>query len=324
MLEDCWRKGTGSKTWQEKKRGNELPAGSLHPAEARPAAASLHASSPFCPSRSHSPGMSSSADESFAGTPFSLWQPALPLSLERRLPDYGLTIAFYRFARLAWVLFTIPLHLILVMLALLLPRPLQPPQWLLKGDQQRWTCAQRLALPLVKRAIWAITDVGGAPRLSPQQERRWIAWLVQALEVAYQDGGDDVRLAVEDCNPGDEGWHQRWHRDEAVDPTGVVQPSAVPMFWFDARVGSAHVAGGARGSRRATDGEGIVLYFVGGGYCYGELSPVLYKQQLELLLILDIAGSPTEGNRCFILAKRTGLVIVGAHSHEPLSLRPSD
>lgn len=211
-------------------------------------------------------------EQPFAGTPFTLWQPSL-LFIEAQLPDYGTTIAFYRLARLAWVIALLPLHFTLVLSTLLLPRPLQPPQWLLPGAKQRWTTAQRLALPIVKRAIWALTDVGGAPRLSPEQERRWIGWLVRALELAYQDGGDRVRLSVEDCSPGDEAWRQRWIKDEAIDPRGLVQPVAVPMFWFDARVGSAHAESGAWGSRRAKNGERVVLYFVGGGYCYGK--PVL-------------------------------------------------
>ncbi|ORY55319.1 Alpha/Beta hydrolase protein [Leucosporidium creatinivorum] len=233
--------------------------------------------------------------EAFRSTKFTLWQPSLPL--EHHLPDYGLTIALYRAARLAWVLLLIPFHFILAISTLLLPRPLHPPPSLLPGETQ-WTFFQRLLLPLVKRVIWAITDVGGAPRLTPQQERRWIGWLVALLDFAYQDGGANVSLAVEDCVPGDAAWQRRWIKDEASDPYELVHPGPVPMFWFDARAGSEDVSVGARGSRRARDGERVVLYFVGGGYCY---------------------GSPTDGNRCFILAKRTGLVVVGANYRKATS-----
>lgn len=197
-------------------------------------------------------------------TSATLWTPAIPW-LESHLPSDGRIVSAYRALRLLWVVFLMPLHLALCATTVLpLPEALQPPAWLLPGADLGWTRWQRLCMPFLRRMIWAITDVGSAPDLSPEEERSWTGWIVKAQHWIFGDGTHHVNVAVEDCPPAAE---DEWIKDEAADPRGLVKPAPVPMFWFDA--GSADQPMGGQASRRAKEGERVVLYFVGGGYAYG-------------------------------------------------------
>lgn len=174
---------------------------------------------------------------------------------------------------MSWVLLLLPLHFALCIGTLLpCPSSFKPSPSLLPGDSHGWTPLQRLFLPLVKRFIWALTDIGGAPQLTPEQERSWSARIVALQHAVFGDEGSrDVQLEVEDCYPGDEAWKKEWIKGEAVDPRGLVKPGAVPMFWFEKSAPSGKsIEDGAWRSRRARAGERVVLYFVGGGYCHGE------------------------------------------------------
>ncbi|SCZ97011.1 BZ3500_MvSof-1268-A1-R1_Chr4-2g06929 [Microbotryum saponariae] len=233
-------------------------------------------------------------------TPFSLATPAFP-ALDRRIAPYSKWLLPYRALRLLWVVLLIPIHVLLCILVALgcpiesvVPTGLYP-----VTHKHSWTLLQSIFYPILKRLIWSITDVGGAPRFSDDEARTIPRWTVWLLRVVYP-GSERVVVHVEDAEPSNEGAlgldvelvdasTSIYYRGEAYDPSGVILPSSVPLFWFEQprQEQKSHVAG-----RRAGPRERVVLYFVGGGYSY---------------------GSPIEGNRCYTIAQKTGLRVVGAN-----------
>lgn len=95
-----------------------------------------------------------------------------------------------------------------------------------------------------------------------------------------------MRIWVEDVPTMSRARAQEWLQGEALDPRGEVDPVKVPCFWLE-----REESGDGR-SRKARAGERVVLYLVGGGY---------------------VSGSPAEANRCFELARNTGLRIMGEY-----------
>ncbi|SCV69526.1 BQ2448_2546 [Microbotryum intermedium] len=240
-------------------------------------------------------------------TPFSLAIPAFP-ALDRRIAPYSQWLYPYRALRLLWVVVLIPVHVLLcILVALGCPIKSMVPASLYPVTQKHgWTLLQSICYPIVKRLIWAITDVGGAPRLSDDEVRTIPRWTVWLLRVIYP-GSENVVVHCEDAEPSNEGAlgldvelvdasTSIYYQGEAYDPSGIILPSSVPLFWFEhaGNEQKSHIAG-----RRADPGERVVLYFVGGGYSY---------------------GSPIEGNRCYTIAQRTGLRVVGANYRK--SVRP--
>jgi hypothetical protein len=80
----------------------------------------------------------------------------------------------------------------------------------------------------------------------------------------------------------EKGWEEGWIRGEAVDPTGKVAPGEVPGFWFEHELEG--LADGLKRKRRegnvAGPDERVVLYLVGGGYCYGRRRVFLFQTTL--------------------------------------------
>ncbi|KAM0792478.1 hypothetical protein ACM66B_005152 [Microbotryomycetes sp. NB124-2] len=139
--------------------------------------------------------------------------------------------------------------------------------------------------------IWAITDIGSPPHYSPQQERTYNASLVYVQHLAFwSDGTFGSKIRIEDCELSQDD-SKTWLASEALDPHGIVQPTRVPLFWFESNQKQPTPVI-EHECRRARPGERVILYFMGGGY---------------------VIGSPTQGNRCFVLAKRTGLAVVGVN-----------
>ncbi|KAK4058663.1 hypothetical protein OIO90_000107 [Microbotryomycetes sp. JL221] len=174
------------------------------------------------------------------------------------------------------------------------------PEWLLPGDRHGWTFWQRLSYPFVKRMIWAITDIGSPPHYTPEQERTYNAPLVFVQHLAFWSDATlfSSRLRIEDCVLEDYD-RMSWIQKEAIDPHGIVRPTRVPLFWFESK-SHPELPDVKEGPRRARPGERVLLYFMGGGY---------------------VIGSPTQGNRCFVLAKRTGLTIVGVNYRKATTAR---
>ncbi|GAA6001165.1 hypothetical protein JCM10207_007440 [Rhodosporidiobolus poonsookiae] len=224
----------------------------------------------------------------------SFWTPSLP-PLERRMPMTGWSTTLYRLLRLSWVLATLPLHLFLTALSLL---PLFHqhilPSWLSPGKKQRWTPAQRLVYPLLRRLIWAVCDIGSPGALTPAEATEVPLW-GWALEVftVYVGGGAKVTVQVKDGALPKRAEEDGWVKGEVRDPRGKIGFESVPLFWFE-REGEERTAVGVGAERWKARGpkDRVIVYFVGGGF---------------------VTGNPAEGSRCFKLARETGLRVVGAN-----------
>ncbi|GAA5862964.1 hypothetical protein JCM3774_006702 [Rhodotorula dairenensis] len=233
-------------------------------------------------------------------THFSFWTPAIP-PLEHRLPRNGFFVSGYRLLRTAWLLLTLPAHLALLFASLVAPSPLHR-HWIctVADFHPLWNSRQRLVYPLLRRTIWAIADVGSADALTPNARFKfpWWAWALEEFTVRIGRGARVQLQATEVELPRlarTLGWVQN---DGMLDPSGQVGFGPVPCFWFE----RADLGGPSSTKdsidRRASKGERIVLYFVGGGY---------------------VTGSPTEGSRCFKLAREAGLRVVGANFRKATS-----
>ncbi|KAK4706034.1 hypothetical protein P7C70_g182, partial [Phenoliferia sp. Uapishka_3] len=228
---------------------------------------------------------------SYVASPTTFWTPSLP-KFERSLDISASNpiLLLYRLLRLSWVLFTFPLHIFIVLLLHFIPSfpiPVHVP-----GRYRSWTIIQRICYPLVSRSIWAIAAMGGAPSDVSFTSERTIPISSRVVEWVGSTflGWEKVRIWVDDVEPKVKG--ETWVRGQALDPRGEVLPVTVPCFWLERDV--EEVAGW----RKARDGERVVLYFVGGGY---------------------ISGGPAEANRCFELARNTGLRIIGANYRKATS-----
>ncbi|GAA5989108.1 hypothetical protein JCM10908_001161 [Rhodotorula pacifica] len=235
-------------------------------------------------------------------TQFSFWTPSIP-SLERGLPQGGVLISTYRLVRTAWLVFTLPLHLALLAASLVAPSPSHRAVLCRLGEfHPTWNPQQRLVYPLLRRVIWAIADIGSADALTPNARFKfpWWAWALEEFTVRVGRGAR-VRLETTEVEMPAQAWEHGWVQGDVVDSAGEVQFGAVPCFWFERDDRKARgTSTGAEHSlaRKARENERIVLYFVGGGY---------------------VTGSPTEGSRCFKLARETGLRVVGANFRKATS-----
>ncbi|GAA5871637.1 hypothetical protein JCM8547_007104 [Rhodosporidiobolus lusitaniae] len=223
----------------------------------------------------------------------SFWTPSIP-PLERLLPAVSPLTTAYRALRLLWLVLTLPLHLTLVVLSLLpLSRALLP-SFLYHGKLQRWNPQQRLVYPLLRRLIWAICDVGSPGALTPAEEHEvplW-AWLLEKTTVLL-GGGAKVSVDVRDGRLPDKAQEDGWVKGEARDPRGEVGFEEVPLFWFEREEQRGEGYGkGEEYWRARGDKDRVIVYFVGGGF---------------------VTGNPTEGSRCFKLARETGLRVVGTN-----------
>lgn len=196
----------------------------------------------------------------------SFWTPSVP-PLERRLPFSGPSVTLYRTLRIAWVLSLLPLHLFLVFLSLFpLARGLLP-HWLLPGQLQRWNPQQRLVYPLLRRAIWAVCDVGSPGSLTPSGPRdipTW-AWALEEFTVRV-GGGARVELDIVDAEMPQRAVREGWVKGDVVDPRGVVKFAPVPCFWFERSGEKGATGAGAHRWKARCEDERVILYFVGGGY----------------------------------------------------------
>lgn len=221
----------------------------------------------------------------------SFWQPSWP-SFEARFDGKrNMGVTAYRLARVFWVAIFMPLHVAIWVVACVLRLDFLVPDSALPGSSHGWTALQRLFMPALKRFIWAISDIGAGPNYTPDQERAGKSWSVTLLQRVFNDGAHHVQVKVEDTRLEGQ-MAKEWIRDEAVDPRGKIQPGHVPLYFVDSSVGKKDdIRKVEYCSRKAKEGERVVLYLVGGGY---------------------VAGNPLEGNRCFVIAHRTGLLVVGA------------
>ncbi|GAA5929568.1 hypothetical protein JCM3775_002378 [Rhodotorula graminis] len=224
--------------------------------------------------------------------------PSIP-ALERRLATNSLATQLYRALRLAWVAITFPLHLSLVALSAVPILPsLLPDALRLPGTDQGWTLPQRVVYPLLRRLIWAVCDVGSPGTLTPSDARA-VPWWARALEdfTVRVGGAPHVAVEVHDVALPEQARRGGWVRGDVLDPAGVVDFEPVPSFWFERDEVTAsssrprEVSPSSRWSARDKH-ERVIIYFVGGGF---------------------VTGNPSEGSRCFKLARETGLRVVGAN-----------
>ncbi|KAI5476298.1 lipase/esterase [Pseudohyphozyma bogoriensis] len=224
---------------------------------------------------------------SYMPTPQSFYTPSIPaierhLSVQFSSPE----VVVLRLLRFSWFLATLPIHLVVVTIAVLLPSLAGfIPAFLLPRShlRRRWTKRQRYLYPIISRLLWVGPGTGGGPPLITPEAERAIPVNTILLERFFPDK-HKVAVRVEEASPtGKEAWVE----GEAVDPRGVVKPKEVPLFWLQRDVGDDDV-----GFRRAREGEKVVLYLVGGGY---------------------VTGSPVQGNRCYNLARWSDLRIVGVN-----------
>ncbi|GAA5906173.1 hypothetical protein JCM8208_000653 [Rhodotorula glutinis] len=224
--------------------------------------------------------------------------PSIP-ALERRLATNSLATHLYRAVRLVWVALTFPLHLSLVALSTVpilpsfLPDALHP-----AGTNQGWTLPQRVVYPLLRRLIWAVCDVGSPGTLTPSDARAVPAWARALEEFTVRVGGAArVAVEVEDVALPEQARRDGWVQGDVLDPAGIVDFEPVPCFWFERDEATSHssrrreVSSSSRWSARDKH-ERVIIYFVGGGF---------------------VTGNPSEGSRCFKLARETGLRVVGAN-----------
>ncbi|GJN88377.1 hypothetical protein Rhopal_001343-T1 [Rhodotorula paludigena] len=224
----------------------------------------------------------------------SFWTPSIT-PLERRLSTNSLSVQLYRALRICWVLSLVPLHLALVALALSPPVERALPPLFCPGKRQRWNPQQRLVYPLLRRLIWAVCDVGSPGALTPSEERGiplW-AWLLEEFSVRV-GGGARVIVDARDAELPVRAKERGWIKGDVVDPSGIVDFKPVPCFWFEREGEQASAAGRTGWDRwKARDErERVVLYFVGGGF---------------------VTGNPSEGSRCYKIARETGLRVVGTN-----------
>ncbi|GAA6026814.1 hypothetical protein JCM8097_005880 [Rhodosporidiobolus ruineniae] len=226
-------------------------------------------------------------------TPPTFWTPSIP-PLERRLSADSPLLTPYRALRLAWVVSTLPLHLFLVGLSLVPFFHHRLPDFLSPGKKQRWNPQQRVVYPLLRRVIWAVSDVGNVGDLTPSSPDRPVWWgtLLEKVTVVV-GGGAKVHLDIRKVRLPDEAEGKGWVEGEVRDPRGRIGFEEVPLFWFE-REGEERTAVGRGGDRwkARSEKDRVVVYFVGGGY---------------------VTGNPTEGSRAFKLARETGLRVVGAN-----------
>lgn len=219
----------------------------------------------------------------YLASPFTFFTPSIPY-FERRIPPTPLhpLHLILAFIRLQWVLFTLPIHVLLVIFHLFFPQVTLPIT--IGGRGRKWNTGQLLLYPLITRLIWAGPGAGvGPPDISEEAARSIpvMSTLVQRI-----GGGEKVNVWIDDVEPAKEGWIV----GDAVDPRGEVIPKMVPCFWLELE-GDSKINLNRR--RAAKEGERICLYLVGGGY---------------------IGGNPVKGSRCFDLARETGLRIMGSVS----------
>ncbi|BGP46252.1 hypothetical protein JCM10450v2_002092 [Rhodotorula kratochvilovae] len=223
----------------------------------------------------------------------SFWTPSIP-PLERRLATNSLPTQLYRALRLCWVALTLPTHLLLVVLSLT-PLALVLPAALVPGKKQRWTPPQRLVYPLLRRLIWAVCDVGAPGALTPSEARNVPLWAWALEEFTVRVGrGARVCLDVRDAALPQQARDEGWVTGDVVDHVGVIEFETVPCFWFE-REGEERTAVAREGEdrwRASHEDERVIVYFVGGGF---------------------VTGNPTEGSRCFKLARETGLRVVSVN-----------
>lgn len=203
-------------------------------------------------------------------TPCSFWTPSIP-PLEQRLPRHGLLVSTYRLLRVTWLLLTLPVHFTLL-LASIVVVPTQTYEWIcsLADFHPLWNPQQRLVYPLLRRAIWAIADIGSADALTPNAKFKfpWWAWALEEFTVRVGRGAR-VRLQMSAVEMPAHASEAGWIQGDVVDMSGETEFESVPCFWFEreGRGGSWNVC------RRAGKDERIVLYFVGGGYVYVLVRP---------------------------------------------------
>lgn len=192
-------------------------------------------------------------------TEFSFWTPSIP-TLERTLPLRGPLVSSYRLLRVAWLAVTLPLHVTILLVSLVVPHQVDRDVVCRFAQfHPRWNLKQRLVYPLLRRAIWAIADVGSADALTPNARFKlpWWAWALEEFTVRV-GGGARVELEVAEITMPQTAWEEGWVREGILDPVGDVKIGSVPCFWFDRADQKA---------RRDPSKPGrCVLYFVGGGY----------------------------------------------------------
>lgn len=216
-------------------------------------------------------------------TPCSFWTPSIP-PLEQRLPRRGLLVSTYRLLRATWMLITLPLHLTLL-LASIVVGPTQTYERIcsLACFHPLWNPRQRLVYPLLRRAIWAIADIGSADALTPNAKFKfpWWAWALEEFTVRVGRGAR-VRLRTSEVGMPAQAVESGWIQGDVVDMAGETEFEPVPCFWFERedRRGLRSVY------RKADEDERIVLYFVGGGYVYVLLLrfPLLQTRLTPLIL----------------------------------------
>ncbi|GAA6006524.1 hypothetical protein JCM11491_004994 [Sporobolomyces phaffii] len=221
-------------------------------------------------------------------TRFSWWTPACA-ALERGAfpilsssPSSRLVLTLYRSLRVAYVVVTIPFHLVYLVLSLP-PLALELPT---SPFDPEWTPAQKLVYPFLRRIIWALADVGDPNVLTRSTDRGDVPWWALALEQFTVSVGRGAKVDVTE--------QQSVTQPATSIPTfGTgIEPGKVNLFWYERR--NRHA------SRRIDDEwyrprerqERIVLYLFGGGF---------------------VCGSPGEGGRCYKIARETGLRVVGVN-----------
>lgn len=251
-------------------------------------------------------------------TRFSFWTPSFPRFESHSLPRDGLILGTFRLLRIVWFAASLPLHLTLLAISVLAPRRIDTRILCpLSGFHPRWNAQQRLAYPLLRRIIWALADVGSADALTPNAEFKypWWAWGLEEFTVRI---GGGARVDVETSRVAlpkaarDAGWFV----GDALDPEDRVRPEPVPCFWFQRRDTRSESAAFTRIASTQKTGrvdkpERIILYFVGGGYVQVARTFLLSMTCFADPCQCNRTGSPTEGSRCFKLARETGLPVVG-------------
>lgn len=224
-------------------------------------------------------------------TPSTFYTPSLPL-LESRLQVHSVTIWLLRLVRLYWLLLTVPLHIFSLLAFYFIPTfPL--PDFLEPAISRHpnWNCQQAIVYPLVQRFIWAVPGTGGFPPATTPSGDRVVPYI--SIIWAWCVGGRKVEVRQEDLELSQMEIVE-WIRDEARDVTGRAKVMAVPCFWLEAKRGETELrdlmekGGGISKAKGAA--ERVVLYLVGGGY---------------------IEGNPLITDRCYGLARESGLKILG-------------
>ena len=246
-------------------------------------------------------------------TACSFWTPSIS-PLEQRLPRHGLLVSTYRLLRVTWLLLILPVHFTLLLASIVVvPTRTHESICSLADFHPLWNPQQRLVYPLLRRAIWAIADIGSADALTPNAKFKfpWWAWALEEFTVRVGRRAR-VRLQMSAVEMPAHASEADWIQGDVVDMAGETEFETVPCFWFEreGRGGSRDVC------RTAGKDERIVLYFVGGGYVYVLVYSTRFRSS-DLAYPADAAahsyrtGSPTEGSRCFKLARELGLRVVG-------------